>query len=172
MAPRSSPHAGKKVDTWYYEYKGISSTDKNGDDLAHETVEPRKVAIDLFIRKNYAESEAPPLATKKVWFEVRCADPKIDLEGSDIEALRLSVWSVLDTAFAIRWERYYLVRIDPSFIYGYVAFRVAQGFLDQPIGAYNRTAPRRGIFTRRPRAFRFRPCPDHGAFPLPLSTWR
>jgi hypothetical protein len=108
-----SPYGGKLVDTWYYEYQGI--------DPEHEGESPRvaplKVPVELRLHKKFADTTTPPLPAKEVWFEVVCPSGDFKLTGSDIEALRAAMWGKLDEAFAVKWERYFLVQIGRERVY-------------------------------------------------------
>ena len=128
----SSRKGGKLVDTWHYQYDGVAVEDgaKNKPDDT-ESGEPEddqsirsdlwqiagqiKVPIRLLLHKKFAESDKPPLATKEVWFSVESENPKISLEGPDIEALRVAMWEKLDAHYAVKWERYYKVTISPGY---------------------------------------------------------
>jgi len=138
--PRSRSN-GKLVDTWYFDYRGLVINEAAEHESLRQLVTTAKVAVRLILMKTFA-GETPPLATKEVWFEVEADgipappadradaptddgitdvaphDPtRIHLRGSDIEALRTAVWARLDARYAIRWERYYLVRVDRASIY-------------------------------------------------------
>jgi hypothetical protein len=111
--PKSSDagSGGKLIDTWYYEYEGIEETH---EDESSQHVKPKKVAIEVRILKKF-EGEAPPLATKSVIFTV--SGENFKHAGTDIELLRLAMWADLDAKFAVKWEDYFLVRIDHSHPY-------------------------------------------------------
>jgi len=108
---------GKLIDTWIYEYKGIQEKVPAGADedaKPRQTVEDKKVEIELRIIKQFADSDTPPLATKEVYFRVVCKEADIILEGPDIEALRCAMWEKLDKKFEVQWFNYFLVEIRPE----------------------------------------------------------
>jgi hypothetical protein len=94
---------GKLVDTWIYEYAGITEDDR-------QRVAPKKVPIELRLIKKFT-GDTPPLATGEVCFALICKEAEISMRGSDIEALRAAMWEKLDTKYEVKWERYYLVSI-------------------------------------------------------------
>ncbi|AQH05842.1 hypothetical protein A9R05_43345 (plasmid) [Burkholderia sp. KK1] len=103
---------GKVVDTWYYEYQGLTTDEGASDDVdASKRVQGVKVEIRLVLHKEFESSDKPPLATKSVSFAVECDNPDFTLHGSDIEALRAAMWSKLDKHYAVKWENFYLVQI-------------------------------------------------------------
>jgi hypothetical protein len=119
---------GKLVDTWYFEYNGIPGEDPDRDPEDDEggeepklkpapKVEGIKVPIELRLHKKFADSAKPPQATKEVWFTVSCKNPVLSFTGSDIEALRCAMWAKLSKHFEVKWEDYFLVRIDHSRVY-------------------------------------------------------
>jgi hypothetical protein len=98
---------GKLIDTWHY----------RGED--EQTV---PILVKLFKRTDRdsfgrrrndkpKSSERPVYATQQVWFEVSTENPKIVLEGTDVEVLRDAIFGRLDKHFAVKWERYYKVTI-------------------------------------------------------------
>jgi hypothetical protein len=97
---------GKLVDTWIYEYAGITEDDRR-------RVEPKKVPIELRLIKKFS-GDTPPLATGEVCFDLICKEAEISLRGSDIEVLRAAMWDKLDTKYEVKWEPYYLVSIRPE----------------------------------------------------------
>ena len=114
MTQRSDNGDGKLIDTWWYEYKGIVEKPAEGDEPPIQSVEPKKVAVQLRIIKKFENSDQPPLATREVVFKVVCKEIELSLDGSDIEALRVATWDALDKKYAIKWERYYLVQVRPE----------------------------------------------------------
>jgi hypothetical protein len=111
-------NGGTLIDTWWYQYKGIvEEGTSDGEEVSGvkpiQTVQEKKVKVEVRLMKKFRDSDAPPLATKEVWFVIVCKEAEFKLEGTDIEALRVAMWEKLDTKFEIKWERYFLVRIDP-----------------------------------------------------------
>ncbi len=111
---------GKLIDTWHYEYKGLTEesrvTEEEPDKKPRRFVEAKKVAIELRLIKNYTGS-TPPLAVKDVEFLLVCKDLDIRLRGNGIETLRAAMWEKLDEKFSVTWEFYYLVRVEPALVY-------------------------------------------------------
>lgn len=126
---------GKLIDTWYYQYEGVEMQEQTRKTAAAEeegleadeaiqrdlrsSATQIKVAVKVFLHKKFQESDAPPLATKEVWFTVECEKPEFTLEGPDIEALRAAMWEKLDDHFKVKWERYYKVQMSPGYGSGY-----------------------------------------------------
>lgn len=104
---------GKLLDTWIYEYKGIAEYENGPDGETRKQVEAKKVEVELRLIKKFADSAEPPLATKEVSFVVVCKEADIKLFGSDVEVLRTAMWEKLDSRYEVKWERYYLVRVEP-----------------------------------------------------------
>lgn len=129
--PKSSNEGsdGKLIDTWHYEYQGLSQQE-DGDDQdndLHRFVEPKKVAIDLRLIKHF-EGDTPPLAVKTVEFLLICKELNIRLRGTGIEQLRAAMWDRLDERFKTKWERYYLVEISASAYYEGIGTGLAFGY--------------------------------------------
>lgn len=117
----SSRRDGTLVDTWVYEFSGLAPEDTRTEEEIEEgvkkpapTVHGKKIKIELRLIKEFARSERPPLATKEVSFKVLCKEANIEIEGTDIEALRVAVWDRLDKKYGTVWETYYLVEIAPG----------------------------------------------------------
>jgi len=112
MAPRD-----KLVDKWVYKYEGIDDPDADGEGADGKKVKEKIVEVEVRLIKESVETDEAPYPLKSVKFEVSCKMPAFRFAGTDIESLRLAAWAELDKAFAIRWERYFLVRVDPSRVY-------------------------------------------------------
>ena len=108
---------GKLLDTWIYEYKGITEYDNGPEGETRKTVESKKVEVELRLIKKFSDSAQPPLATKEASLTVVCKEADIKLTGTDVEALRVAMWAKLDKRYEVKWERYYLVRIEPATSY-------------------------------------------------------
>ncbi len=113
-----------KVTDWYYDVKDLEVIDlepRLEDD--EEAPEPKKrvitkkVKIEVFMEKKTAELGGPPYALTEVWFEIKCVDPKFRFSGTDIELLRTAAWGELDKKFEVKWERYFLVSVQPERIF-------------------------------------------------------
>ena len=125
----------KKVDVWYFNLEDVLNKQvprKPGpDDEANEGDEPimdtvqrmeeRKIAVDLFMEKETEEVKTPPHPLEAVKFIAKCRDSKykinIEIEGTDIEAVRAAVWAEMDERFEIKWHDYYKVYLDNSRIF-------------------------------------------------------
>lgn len=126
----------KLLDTWYYQYVGVpkeveANSPLDNDDDEARVIEPEdddeirkalwaqagqvKVAINLYLHKKFEDSVTPPMATKEVWFSLKCEKPEFEVTGADIECLRVAMWEKLDAHFAIKWERYFKVQITPGY---------------------------------------------------------
>lgn len=105
---------GKLLDTWIYEYQGLTEYGNGPEGETRKSVEAKKVEVELRLIKKFADSAEPPLATKEVSFVVVCKEADIKLAGTDIEALRTAMWEKLGKRYEVKWERYYLVRIRPE----------------------------------------------------------
>jgi len=113
MAPRL-----KLIDTWIYKYEGLENPDGGDEGPGRKTVREKVVEVELRLIKESEESQEAPHSLRSVKFEVSCKKPQFKIVGTDIEALRLAAWAELDEEFAIKWERYFLVRVDPTRPYG------------------------------------------------------
>ena len=126
---KSSNGSGVLVDTWYWTYKGVESelgkhlrgreAQDDGDDPLNEApdqapllVKDQKIAIEVRLLKEFAQSDSVPASVKAVEFVAINKDLNIKVQGTDIEALRVAVWSKLEAEFKIEWERYLLIEID------------------------------------------------------------
>lgn len=116
----------KLVDTWFYDVKDLSVPADDDRDVDEDApplppkppkVINKKVEVKVFLEKKTADENEPPYALREVNFIVRCKEPKFDFDGTDIECLRLAAWAELDTAFEIKWENYYLVKVEPVRIF-------------------------------------------------------
>jgi len=129
----STRHVPERViDTWYYKVKDVEFETnefiepKDGDyehdeREEHEKYKEKKervvnktVKIELVLEKSTSQSEEPPHPTESVKFIVRCAELKLEMEGTDIECLRAAMWDRLDEKFDIKWEHFYLVTISET----------------------------------------------------------
>jgi hypothetical protein len=126
---------GKLVDTWYYTYKGVEEhqgfppsekvpydpedpDNKEGREAENanvrKMVRDQKVEIRVYLDKTTEETDKPPHSLREVQFVAKCETPYILVSGTDIEAIRKTVWSQLDDTFEIKWETYYRVEIIRS----------------------------------------------------------
>lgn len=110
-APRT--RFDKLLDKWTYKYEGIVGDGRDGEPKAGE----RTVDVEVRLCKQNRESGSAPHPTDRVWFEVICRELDLSMEGTDLEHLRLAVWGELDKKFAVKWEEWFLVRVEPASIY-------------------------------------------------------
>ncbi len=121
------------IDTWFYKVKDVtldrldyvSDPEDREDDSESAKYVPRKeritnktVKIELRMNKRTTHSEEPPHPLESVELELYCAELNVKIRGHDIEAMRATMWSVLDKKFEITWEQQYLVEIRRARIYG------------------------------------------------------
>lgn len=126
----------KKVDTWYFNLEDVldkqiqrkkvnPKADEDEDESPEmETVqrmEERKIAVDLFMEKETEEAKTPPHPLEKVKFIAKCYERQynlnLEIDGTDIEAVRAAVWAEMDKRFEIKWHEYYKVYLEPARIY-------------------------------------------------------
>ena len=125
---RSNNGQGLLVDTWYWKYKGVESElsahlrgeeaepeGSDGEMVGSEDQRPKLVkdqvlAIEVRMLKELA-AEQLPRTLRSVEFSVTCKAVGIRLVGSDIESLRVALWSKLEAHYKIEWEQWYLVQI-------------------------------------------------------------
>jgi hypothetical protein len=129
----STRHVPERViDTWYYKVKDVEierneyiepedgdhGHDEREDHEKHvvkgERIVNKTVKIELILHKKTSQSEEPPHPTESVEFEVKCEELKLNMTGTDIEALRAGMWDQLDAKFDIKWEQFYLVTVSPT----------------------------------------------------------
>jgi len=109
---------GILVDTWHYAHKAVDRPSApDGGDGGGASVTERKVEIRVRILKKTREAAKAPHVTASVSFEAECREPAIRISGTDIEAIRKAVFSILDEALAIRWAPYLLVRVERPHIF-------------------------------------------------------
>ncbi len=120
---RSCP--GKVIDTWIYEVKDVSiekrEHDRENDDediVRRERIVNKKVTVEIKMEKVTRTSAEPPHPLERVAIHAHCPELGISIEGTDFVALKAAMWSHLDKHFAIKWERFYLVKIEKASIYG------------------------------------------------------
>ncbi|MBG6083086.1 hypothetical protein [Rubrivivax gelatinosus] len=129
---RNNGRDGALIDTWYWKYQGVDSDlsahlkgeerdledDGNGprQDRRPQLVKEQVVKIEVRLLKELADEQVPR-TVRAVEFAVVCPALGIRLQGTDIEALRVALWSKLESIHAIRWERWYLVQISPASSY-------------------------------------------------------
>jgi len=83
-----------------------------------ERVVNKVVTCKLYMVKRTETTEEPPQPLETVKLELHCPELKIKIEGTDVEALRAAMWSMLDKKFEIQWERFYQVHVSKPSIYG------------------------------------------------------
>ena len=118
---------GKVIDTWTYEVKDVelvtkeynkdaeASEENDGEAktvIKREKIVNRKVTVEIRMEKTVTVSATPPHPLETVKLVGRVNELNIKVEGTDLEAIRALIWSKLDKQFEIKWERYYLVRVE------------------------------------------------------------
>lgn len=113
-----------KVTDWFYDVKDLEVFERepriDDDEEAPEPIKrviTKKVKVEVWMEKETAEVGGPPYALTKVNLVVTCTEPKFRYSGTDIALLREAAWSELDKKFEIKWERYFLVQVQPERIY-------------------------------------------------------
>lgn len=111
----------KLVDKWVYKYKGVDGPDADMDDEdgveRRRAVREKVVEVEVRLIKKSKETEEAPYPLEEVKFEISCKEPRFVMRGTDIEALRKTAWGELDTAFKVKWERWYLVNVERARMY-------------------------------------------------------
>ena len=101
-----SKYDGKVVDSWFWE------NDKK------ERIEVKLRLIKKSQDEKYTDGDTvrnkPPFETLSTEFSIKLEKPKVEICGTDCEALRQYIWAELKKEFAIKWERYYRVSIRPE----------------------------------------------------------
>jgi hypothetical protein len=113
-----------KVTDWYYDVKDLEVLERDpSTDEEEEGAEPKKrfitkkVKVTVWMEKETTEEGEAPYALKSINFLVTCDEPKFKYSGTDIELLRLTAWGDLDKKYEVKWENYYLVKVQPERIY-------------------------------------------------------
>jgi hypothetical protein len=122
--------ADRVIDTWIYKVKDVEFETReyvepeDGDhgkderseseryEMKKQRVKNKIVTMQVELHKKTTHSEEPPHPTQDVHFEVYCKELDLRMNGTDIEALRAAVWAHLDKKFGIKWEYYYLVKVE------------------------------------------------------------
>lgn len=123
------------VDSWTYKVKDVEierldfippeDGDYRGDerdfDEKHnrhkEHIKNKLVTVNVYMIKTSRQSEEPPHPLDTVRMEIDCPELSIKIDGTDIEAMKDTMWSMLDKKFEITWERYYQVEVIKSRIW-------------------------------------------------------
>jgi hypothetical protein len=109
----NTSYTGKVVDVWTYEVVDLmvppSGDYKNPDEALPQRVVNKKVSLEVRVHKTTRESTDPPHPTTAVEVSVTNKELKINLVGTDLEALRVAAWGLLDKKFEIEWHQYYIV---------------------------------------------------------------
>lgn len=91
------------------------------DKLPYEVIqvdgcEPVRLEIQVYMSKRFGHSEGSRKPVIGAQFHLRCEDEGID--GTDIDACIAAMRARLDRRYAIRWENWFKVRIEPVRNYG------------------------------------------------------
>lgn len=111
---------GQKVDTLYYDVEQMIGETSDEEGFDRRKVVNRKVGIDLYMTKRFSQKEdvPPPAETIDLGFTLVCAETGDVVHGFDCQAMLKAMRAKLDHRFAIKWENWYLVRIDRARLYG------------------------------------------------------
>lgn len=129
--PGSRRHVPEKViDSWVYKVKDVEfdvedyipEEEREDEDSPQykrrkERVRNKIVKVELRMEKTTKQSEEAPHPLDTVKLSLVCPELKIKLEGTDVESLRATMWSMLDKKYEIKWEPYFLVEISHSYPY-------------------------------------------------------
>ena len=130
----------KLIDTWTYKVKDIEldtlernpvegedpkniqwTADKREFDdkyrFGKKRIKNKLVTVNVYMVKRTLQSEEPPHPLESATLLIRCQELDIKIEGTDIEAMKAAMWSMLDKKFEITWERFYQVQVVKSRIY-------------------------------------------------------
>ncbi|AOG03187.1 hypothetical protein [Bosea sp. RAC05] len=108
---RTSPGRGKKFDTVYFDVEHVIGEGEEGK----SRTAIRKVEIDLYLEKRFDQKDAPPPAqTIGVGVSARCEETGDAEFGTDLNAVLSAIRAKLDARFKIKWERWFLVKVDPT----------------------------------------------------------
>lgn len=115
-------YVGKLVDSWVYEVKDLRMElvefDRDTEKKKKvKRVFNKKIVLEVRIHKYTENSEDPPFPVSAVEFSVTNKELQIEMTGTDIESLRRAAFAKLDEKFAIKWESYYLVKVERARIY-------------------------------------------------------
>jgi hypothetical protein len=119
---RQSNGKGTLVDTWYWDFPGIDlvgslghpeadEDEGNAHERAKKLVKGQKIPVEVRILKHYTGEGGAQQTPKAVEFSVSCPALNLSATGTDIEALRVAMWSMLEKTYKIQWERYLIVAI-------------------------------------------------------------
>ena len=130
----------KLIDTWTYKVKDIEldtleRVPLEGEDpenveyvadkrsyedkyrIGKKRIKNKHVTVNVYMVKRTLQSEEPPHPLEDARLIIRCPELDVKIEGTDIEAMKATMWSMLDKKFEIVWERFYQVQVLKSRIY-------------------------------------------------------
>jgi hypothetical protein len=126
----------KLIDTWTYKVKDVEietlewQEPEDGDHMKDERefddkykrgkkrIRDKLVTVNVYMVKRTEQSEEAPHPLKDATLIVKCPELGIKVEGTDIGALKDTMWSMLDEKYEISWERFYQVQVQETRIYG------------------------------------------------------
>lgn len=117
MASLPSKTQGKLIDTWIYAYRGVAAEFGADEEEAKQLVQDKKVEFKVYLVKEQKALHEPPHLTAGVKIRVECEAPRLHLEGTDLELLRLEAFARCETHYATQWEKWYLVEVIPQSTY-------------------------------------------------------
>lgn len=115
--PAKSTGMGQKVETlWYDVEQMVGEDEKDEEGVDSRKVVNRKVAIDLFLQKqfNTADDRPAPAETIDLSFTLHCAESGDTVHGFDVRAMLKEMRGKLDHRFKIKWADYFIVRVGPA----------------------------------------------------------
>lgn len=96
-----SPGKGKKIGTFHYDV----------DQEVEGTVTSRKVAMQVYMQSKYGHSDTTPKPVVATQFMIECEGD--EEYGTDLDTCLKAMRGKLDLKYQIKWERWFLVRVDP-----------------------------------------------------------
>lgn len=121
----------KLIDTWQFVYDALidptkragveeeeedeKAVDENETPKEGTMVGEKRVEVQVYMKKVLRMAAKPPHPPNSVNFVVKCRQPNLQMEGTDLEALRAAMFGALQQEFAIKWENFYLVEISQGY---------------------------------------------------------
>ena len=101
-----SPGKGKKIAVFPYDVQ----------QEADGRIVIKKVEIVVYMQSKYGDSDTAPKPVVATMFQLECEGEKE--YGSDLDLCLKAMLAKLDKRFAIKWERWFLVKVEPARLYG------------------------------------------------------
>lgn len=146
---RQNNGKGTLVDTWYWDFPGIDlvgsldhpeseEAEVHAHERAKQLVKGQKIPLEVRLIKQYNGEGGAQQTPKAVEFSVTCPMLNLSVSGTDIEALRTAMWSMLESTYKIEWERYLIVVIAGAASH---QAQIETGFALGTSSVYKGTAP-------------------------------